>query len=110
MDMPPCGRQQPNSNGMSEIYGSAERSMPGPAVRSRLRKLPDAFPAAPRGAGAELCVAAAVDDVGAGEVAKGGGEHVDKSAEGPEGEQYPGRQCVQPESDRGLEDQVGVRV
>ena len=60
------------------------------------------------GAGTELGVAAAVDDVGPGEVPQRCGEHVYQAGERPEREQYPGGQRMQPEPDRRLQDQVGA--
>lgn len=58
--------------------------------------------------GAEFVVAAAVDNVEAGEVADRCGEDVDESAERPEREQDPGGEHVQSESDGGAQDQVRV--
>src|SRR6266545_2427895 len=63
-----------------------------------------AFPAA----AGFLGFAAAVDDVGAGEIAEGHGEDVDQAAEGPEGEQHPGGEHVQLETPGGGLDQVCV--
>src|SRR5690606_40375742 len=50
------------------------------------------------------------DEVGAGEVAEGGGEHVDEAGEGPEREQQQGAEGVQLEQEGGAGHQVGVRL
>ncbi len=53
-------------------------------------------------------VTAAVDDVGAGEIAQGCREHVDEPGEGPGGEEQQGAQGVQLEEDRDAGHQVRV--
>src|SRR5262249_47367016 len=68
------------------------------------------FPAAAGWAVAEAAVAAAIDDVRAGQVTDRRGGNVHKAAERPERDERPSGQDVELVADRGLEDERAVRM
>src|SRR6187431_120252 len=71
----------------------------------------DPVPSAARLVAAELLVvAAAVDDVGPGQIAERRAEHVHEPGEGPQGEEPEGGQGVELEPERGVRHQRRVWV
>src|SRR6478752_3617261 len=71
----------------------------------------DPVPATAGAVAAELgVVTAAVDDVGAGQVAHGCAEHVDEAGEGPQGEEPEGDEGVELEPEWRVGHQLGVGV
>src|SRR5262249_10724403 len=81
-----------------------------PAGRRSLPRAPDRFPPAPGGASRNRGAPRAVHDVGPGEVAERGAEHVDQPGERPHGEQHPGEQDMDLEAGRRAGDQADVGV